>query len=113
MLDFIIHLFAIVPLFVSIKNMHKPQTIRFMTAAVLFLLTLVLHFSLFLKSKALSSYPRSAKNQNLYEFMEVSPKGYERRELKKRYQELSKQYHPDKNPSEDAANQFMKVKLGK
>ena len=44
--------------------------------------------------------------------MDLSPQTpYEQRELKSKYLKLSKLYHPDKNPSEDAATQFIKVKL--
>jgi DnaJ-class molecular chaperone len=46
--------------------------------------------------------------------MGVSPRaGFSQSQLKKSYYTLSKQYHPDKNPSPEAHEMFQKVKLGK
>jgi DnaJ-class molecular chaperone len=46
------------------------------------------------------------RQQNIYDLMGVSPKGFSQGELKKAYYRLSKEYHPDKNPDEDAAVKF-------
>mmetsp|Transcript_17281 Transcript_17281/g.16489 ORF Transcript_17281/g.16489 Transcript_17281/m.16489 type:complete len:159 (+) Transcript_17281:198-674(+) len=41
--------------------------------------------------------------------MDLSPSGFTKSELKRRYFDLSKLYHPDKNSSEEAAVMFLKV----
>lgn len=52
------------------------------------------------------------KKENLYDLMEVSPKGYTQSQLKKNYYNLSKVYHPDKNPDPDAHEKFRLIRLG-
>lgn len=42
---------------------------------------------------------------DLYEFLEVGPT-FEESEIKRQYRRKALQYHPDKNPSEDAAKKF-------
>lgn len=42
---------------------------------------------------------------DLYEFLEVKP-SFELNEIKRQYRRKALQYHPDKNPSEDAAKKF-------
>jgi len=39
--------------------------------------------------------------------MEVSPSGFTQSELKRSYYNLSKLYHPDKNPDPEAADLFV------
>ena len=54
---------------------------------------------------SLKLFVGTTKKENLYEFMGLSPNSnYDQKELKRNYLKLSKMYHPDKNPSEDAAN---------
>jgi len=47
-------------------------------------------------------------NRDFYKILGVSRKATEK-EIKKAYRTLSLQYHPDKNPSEDAASKFADV----
>lgn len=42
---------------------------------------------------------------DLYEFLEIDPT-FEESEIKRQYRRKALQYHPDKNPSEDAAKKF-------
>ena len=42
---------------------------------------------------------------DLYEFLEIDP-SFEEREIKRQYRRKALQYHPDKNPSEEAAKKF-------
>ncbi len=43
--------------------------------------------------------------------MDVSPKGFTHSTLKKNYHNLSRIYHPDKNPELSAAEKFREIKL--
>jgi len=45
--------------------------------------------------------------------MGVKPRSFTPNELKNSYRQLSRQYHPDKNPSPDAAEMFQTIKNGK
>lgn len=43
--------------------------------------------------------------------MSLQPRGFTKSELKRRYYDLSKIYHPDKNDEPEAMEIFIKVKL--
>jgi len=45
---------------------------------------------------------------DLYEILDLQPEATDR-EIKKKYRELSIKYHPDKNPSKEAAEKFREV----
>lgn len=47
-------------------------------------------------------------NKDLYEILGLG-RGASSSEIKKAYRQLSLKYHPDKNPSEDAATRFAEV----
>lgn len=47
-------------------------------------------------------------NKDLYEILGLG-RGASSSEIKKAYRQLSLKYHPDKNPSEDAAARFAEV----
>lgn len=53
------------------------------------------------------------RRENLYDLMEVSPRGFPPGQLKKSYYSLSKMYHPDKNSDPEATEKFRQVKIGK
>lgn len=50
----------------------------------------------------------SGSNRDLYEVLGLG-RGASPSEIKKAYRQLSLKYHPDKNPSEDAATKFAEV----
>ena len=50
----------------------------------------------------------SGSNRDLYEVLGLG-RGASASEIKKAYRQLSLKYHPDKNPSEDAATKFAEV----
>lgn len=50
----------------------------------------------------------SGANRDLYEVLGLG-RGASSAEIKKAYRQLSLKYHPDKNPSEDAATRFAEV----
>ena len=50
----------------------------------------------------------SGGNRDLYEVLGLG-RGASPAEIKKAYRQLSLKYHPDKNPSEDAASRFAEV----
>lgn len=50
----------------------------------------------------------SGGNRDLYEVLGLG-RGASSSEIKKAYRQLSLKYHPDKNPSEDAATKFAEV----
>ena len=104
MLTVIVHLFILTPIFTQIKYLPRVTSEnRLKYAALLLGIVFVLQL-------VVDGYQR---NENIYDLMELSPKGYTHGQLKKSYYTLSKQYHPDKNPSPEAAEMFQKVKLGK
>ena len=47
--------------------------------------------------------------KDLYEILDVDPDATEK-EIKKRFRKLSIQYHPDRNPSEEAAAKFEEIR---
>lgn len=50
----------------------------------------------------------SGGNKDLYEVLGLG-RGASAAEIKKAYRQLSLKYHPDKNPSEDAATRFAEI----
>lgn len=50
----------------------------------------------------------SGGNRDLYEVLGLG-RGASPAEIKKAYRQLSLKYHPDKNPSDDAASRFAEV----
>ena len=105
MLSIIVHLFLLHPVFNYIKHLSGAPISKRMTYAIL-LLSLVSFFEL-------GNYLMQEHKPSLYDRLGVSPRGFTQSELKKAYYRLSKEYHPDKNPSPDAAEKFQEVKTGK
>jgi hypothetical protein len=104
MFTIVLHLFLLHPVFNYIKNLQGVPNQKRMSYAMI-LLSCVTIFEL-------ASYFGAEHKPNFYNRMDVSPRGFTQSELKKAYYRLSKEYHPDKNPSPDAAEIFQEVKTG-
>lgn len=105
MIEIIVHLYLLVPLFTFLKHLRsKPLPTRFLLASTLLSLVAFIQYSNFMYRE---------REPSLYDLMGVSPtRGFTPSELKKSYYTLSKMYHPDKNPDPAAAEIFMRVKQG-
>lgn len=113
MIDIILHLFVIVPLFILVKELRKPYKTRLIIAATLISLISIYYINNLKTGKLYMNLIIIGKNESIYDLIGISPRGYTSGELKKRYHSLSRQYHPDKNPEKDAADKFIKIKEGK
>jgi len=65
-------------------------------------------FAILLVMMPFTLWKAAAQDRDFYKILGVSRKASDK-EIKKAYRKLSLQYHPDKNPSEDASSKFADV----
>ncbi len=98
MFSIVLHLFLLHPVFNYLKNLSGTPNHKRMTYALV-LLSVASIFEL-------GSYLSAEHKPSYYDRLGVSPRGFTQSELKKAYYRLSKELHPDKNPSPNAAEEF-------
>jgi DnaJ-class molecular chaperone len=57
-----------------------------------------------------NDFQQTVKVKSYYDLLEVSPYTSTKSDIKKRYYDLSKKYHPDMNQEEDTTELFIEVK---
>ena len=109
MIDIIAHFFVLYPLFTWTKDSNTfTKSIILKFAINISILCAAGGFT----NMYLMDMTGTTRKQNLYEIMEITPHEYltiEKRQFKKKYLELSRKYHPDKN-EEDTTELFMSLK---
>lgn len=111
MLDIIGHFFVLYPLITFNKDSSFLKTNFHKFAGNMALLLIVaLLTNVYLMDSSLAGPEK--REQNLYEIFETLPKDFMKfnsTTLKHKYRELSRRYHPDKNP-DSTPEYFMKIK---
>ena len=112
MIDIIGHFFVLYPIFTLIKDSNKlTKSTLLKFVASLFLLLVAAGFTrVYLMDTTVGN-----RKENLYEIMEMKPNDFFdlekdfKRTFKRKYHDLSRKYHPDKNEN-DTTDLFMKLK---
>lgn len=97
MIDIIAHFFVLYPFFTWMKDSNKFTKSTIIKVVInLAILLVAAGFT----NVYLMDMTGSKREENLYEIMEMSPHEFlsmDKNKFKKRYRDLSRKYHPDKN----------------
>jgi len=113
MLDIVSHFFILYPLITFNKDSQlfaKTGPAKFLFNLGILTLAAILTGTYMMDSSLIQSGPR---DDNMYEIFETSPQEFAQLNstlIKRMYRDLSRKYHPDKNPEEDTTDKFMKIK---
>eukprot|EP00347_Sterkiella_histriomuscorum_P006408 403352880 len=102
MLEIIGHLFILIPLLTQVKHLPIHGILRFTLASAILAAVSYYQVNIFLTRE---------RQENLYNIMKVSPRGFDQNKVKSNYRQLSRHLHPDKNPDPNAAEMFRQLTL--